>query len=408
MATKLSFLYLSIAVSTTLPAQQPTADTILHQLSQKLSSLSTVSYHYRRELNYASENYNNILEADIYLQFDPAQLPTGILYQAHRPDTFEVFNGSQIIHGVASSHTLQMTAIHSVDALKNNSLLFNSFATLRAALPALIDDSSITKSVESCNAATCVVAIKIPRATLNAAGTLSPIQLQRDITYRITIDRATMLPTKVRQTNSANTDFMDTQFSSLNLNPAKPAPSSWLYTSYPDYKLVFPANAPTPLAVGSTAPSWTLPLLDNASETISLNDVLKQPNTKLVLIEFWITYCGHSIDAVLTLNSIARRYKDSLKVVAINPDDSAPTMKLFQKNFAPHYPLLAEGTKAAQQYGVSAYPTVFLVNREGKIIYAGDADQTNLQNAIKTAAATEISVKPSITQPTRNPNKPNH
>src|SRR6185369_6810769 len=104
--------------------------------------------------------------------------------------------------------------------------------------------------------------------------------------------------------------------------------------------------------------SWTLPVLDNPSQTISLDEVLRQRDTKLVLLEFWISYCGHSIDAVTTLNSLARQYKDSIKVIAINPDDSASTMQLFRKNFAPQYPLLSDGTKAAQQYGVSAYPTV--------------------------------------------------
>jgi len=366
-------------------APSPDASAILRQLSKKLNSLSDISYHYRRELNYASENYNNVLEADMYLKFDPAQQPTGLLYQAHRHDSFEVFNGSEIVHGTASNHVLQMTAIHSIDALKNNSLLFNSFVTLRAALPALLGDGSATSSVPSCTAATCIVDIRVPKATLSAIGTLSPIQLQRDITYSITIDRATMLPTEVRQTNSANSDFMDVQFSNLNLTPSKPAPSSWLYTSYPDYKLVPPANAPKPLAVGSSAPSWTLPVLDNPSQTISLDEVLRQRDTKLVLLEFWISYCGHSIDAVTTLNSLARQYKDSIKVIAINPDDSASTMQLFRKNFAPQYPLLSDGTKAAQQYGVSAYPTIFLINREGKIVYAGDADKSNLLTAIENS-----------------------
>jgi thiol-disulfide isomerase/thioredoxin len=371
-----------IAYSQNVP--NPDADTILRQLSKKLNSVSDISYHYRRELNYASENYRDILEADIYLDFDPAQQPTGFRYQAHRPEGFDIFNGSEVVYANSSTHTLQMTAVRSTRALENASFLFNSIVTLRAALPTLLNDTSVTKSLVSCNPAACIADIRLAQTTLSALGTLSHVGLKRDITYRITINRVTTLPTEIKQLNSANDDFMDVQFSNLRLNPPKPAASSWLYTSYPDYKLVQPANAPKPLAVGSTAPSWTLPLLDHPNETISLDAVLKQPDTKLVLLEFWISHCGHSIDAVPTLNAIARSNK-GLKIFAINPDDSAPTMQLFQKNFAPTYPSLPEGTKAAQQYGVSGYPTIFLVNRDGKIIYAGAADDSNLQSTIQNS-----------------------
>jgi hypothetical protein len=35
-----------------------------------------------------------------------------------------------------------------------------------------------------------------------------------------------------------------------------------------------------------------------------------------------------------------------------------------------------------KELGVSGYPTIFLVNRDGKIIYAGAADDPNLQNSL--------------------------
>ena len=380
-------IYLSIAIAlfpiSTFAQVNNGSDTsaLFERLSEKLDSLSTVSYHYRRELNYASENYNNVLEADLYLEFDNEQSP-GFLYQAHRADGFEFFNGSEFVRGAASTHVLQMTAVHSIDGLKNNSLLFISFLTLRRALPALLADTTVKKSVASCDIATCVLNLALPHATLSAIGTLTPIQPQRDITYSITIDRNTMLPTRVRQTNSANSDFMEVQFFNVNLHPEKAPAASWLYTSYPAYKLAPPANAPELPEVGSIAPAWTLPSLEDATSEIDLTHLLQRSDTKLVLLEFWISHCGHSIDAVHTLNAISHRYKESLKIVAVNPDDSASTMQLFQKNFSPAYPLFLDRSGVAGQYGVSFYPTVFLINRESRIIYAGKADEASLLTAI--------------------------
>lgn len=381
------FLFLSVAIAlfptSTFAQVNKASDTsaLFDQLSEKLNSLSTVSYHYRRELNYASENYDNIVEADLYLEFNNEQTP-GFLYQAHLSDGFEFFNGSEVVHGTASTHVLQMAAVHGIDGLKNNSFLFNSFLTLRRALPALLADTTVKKSVAPCDSATCVLNLTIPHATLSAIGTLSPIQLQRDITYSITINRNTMLPTKVRQTNSANGDFMEVQFLNVNLHPEKPSAASWLYTSYSTYKFAPPANAPKLLAVGSIAPAWTVPSLEDATSEIDLPHLLQQSDAKLVLLEFWISHCGYSIAAVHTLNAISQRYKESLKIVAVNPDDDALTMKLFQKNFSPGYPLFLDKSGVAQQYGVSFYPTVFLINREGRIVYAGAADEASLLTAI--------------------------
>ena len=377
------FIAIALSPSSTFAQVNKGSDTfaLFDRLSEKLNSLSTVSYHYRRELNYASENYSNILETDLYLEFDNQQSP-GFLYQAHSSDGFEFFNGSEVVRGTASTRVLQMTAIHSIDGLKNNSLLFISFLTLRRALPALLADTTVKKSVASCDIATCVLNLTLPHATLSAIGTISPIQLQRDITYSITIDRNTILPTRVRQTNSANSDFMEVQFFNVNLHPEKPSAASWLYTSYSAYKLAPPANAPKLAEVGSIAPAWTLPSLEDPTSKIDLPHLLQQSDTKLVLLEFWISHCGHSIDAVHTLNAISHRYKESLKIVAVNPDDSALTMQLFQKNFSPGFPLFLDRSGAAQQYGVSFYPTVFLINRVGRIIYAGNADEASLLTAI--------------------------
>jgi hypothetical protein len=51
-----------------------------------------------------------------------------------------------------------------------------------------------------------------------------------------------------------------------------------------------------------------------------------------------------------------------------------------------------------KELGVSGYPTIFLVNRDGKIIYAGAADDPNLQSTIQNsllrAASLSNPVKP--------------
>jgi thiol-disulfide isomerase/thioredoxin len=359
------------------------ASAVLQETEKALVSLHRVSYLYRRELNYASEGYHNILEGNVTIEFDPALQPIGAMYQAHNDAGFDFFNGSEIVSGMTATHTLQILPVRGSEALERSSFLYNSMVTLRRGLPALLSDSAIAKTVTSQTATTTVVEVRISRAVLNATGTLSPILAARDTLYTITIDRATSLPIEIRQNNTQNQDSMLVQFMQVNTKPAKLPASSWFYSSYTDYHSVSPGMEKKLAAVGSSAPEWTLPVASQPGRKSSLADALANPQTKLVLLEFWISFCGHSIDSVPKLNAIADRFSQAgLSVLAINPDDNDHTIQLFIRNNAPRYTLLEEGQKTEDAYGVSSFPTAFLIDKQSKIVYAGPVDEAMLTQKI--------------------------
>jgi hypothetical protein len=195
------------------------ASAVLQETEKALISLDSVSYLYRRELNYASDSYHNILEGDVTIEFDPAQQPIGAIYQVHNAAGFDFFNSSEIISARTATHTLQIFPVHSSEALDRASFLYNSMVTLRRGLPALLSNSASAKTFTVQTATTTVVELHISRAVLNVTGTLSSIPAARDIIY--TIDRATSLPIEVGQTNTRNQDFMLVQFMQANTKPTK-------------------------------------------------------------------------------------------------------------------------------------------------------------------------------------------
>jgi thiol-disulfide isomerase/thioredoxin len=356
---------------------------LLQEVSATLSSLQQVSYHYHRELNYPSEGYRTTLEGDVSLEFDPRQEPSGFIYQAHSEKGFEIFNGSEILRANFSDHTLQMAPAHTTKDLDHLSFLYNSMATLRLALPVLIQDTTIMKSIAECSDIVCAVDLRIPRATLTATGQLSPIRLARDFTYRIVVDRKSLLPVEVKETNDVNSDSMLVQFSNVNNKIEKLPPESWRYSSYRDYRLVTSTAGKSLLALGSIAPDWALPVANAQGGVVSLREVLSNPQTKLVLLEFWISHCGYSIDAVPKLNAISAKYGSSgVKILAVNPDDNESTIQLFVQNNMPRYTLLSRGSEIAEQYGVAEFPFIFLVNTAGKIVFVGGLDEERLSETI--------------------------
>lgn len=346
------------------PHPLPDASQLLGKLSATLASLSRATYHYRRELNYPSENYRHVLTGDVYLEF--AQ--PGVIYQVHDANGFEIYNGSEILRAITATRAIQMTAVRSPAALDRASYLVNSWATLRRALPLILADSSIRKSVVAASPSAFEIEFRIPRAVLTSTGALSPITLDREIIYRLTVDRDTFLPTAVQQRNNQNQDGVLVEFSKINPSPAQRPEASWRYTSYPEYRLAATHSKPQLLPIGSPAPPWSVP----------------QPaSTRLTLLAFWISHCGYSIDAVPALNALQARFGSAgLTLLAINPHDSEDTIQAFRKNHGPQYPLLAHGQEVAGKYGVSGYPTIYLINAEGVIVYAGPMDARALTSQI--------------------------
>jgi thiol-disulfide isomerase/thioredoxin len=367
-------------------AQRMDSNVLLQQVAAKLAALTSVSYHYSREINYESENYHNRDEQDGYIDFRPdGSAP--FTFQAKRMDGFQVFNGSELLNGIRATHEVQIVPVKNIDTVQSSSFLLNSYVTLRKALPALLKENTGEQSPADCTAATCQVSLTLHQSVLTGLGDVSPITKLRDITYTLTIDRSSLLPVAVKQTASdtGNGDYTEVHFTHIDTQPSRPTDASWSYTGYPEYKLAVPGVAPKMLEIGSIAPTWQLAAL-GTEQKIELTSAATAEGVKFILLEFWISHCGYSIEAVQTLNSIGKRFPD-VKILGLNPNDDARTINGFQKNHLPQYTLLQDTAGVSKKYGVAAYPTIYLLDRAGRILYAGDANESKIAAAIQQAVS---------------------
>lgn len=107
---------------------------------------------------------------------------------------------------------------------------------------------------------------------------------------------------------------------------------------------------------------------------------------KLLLIEFWISHCGHCIRAVEALNAIRRDYPgEDLEIVSINIHDDAHVISRFIENNRPEYTMLVGGESVSQSYGIAAYPSAVLVGRDGRALTTGIFDAAVLRRRIDDA-----------------------
>ncbi len=116
--------------------------------------------------------------------------------------------------------------------------------------------------------------------------------------------------------------------------------------------------------VGDVAPEWTLKDADGKDRKLS------EFKGKVVVMDFWATWCGPCKMAMPGLQKLHESMKDKgVVVVGVNMADDAEAAKKFMTNKKYTYLGVYGGDEVAQAYGVGPIPQFFVVGIDGKIIH---------------------------------------
>ncbi|HEY5313164.1 MAG TPA: TlpA disulfide reductase family protein [Pirellulales bacterium] len=104
---------------------------------------------------------------------------------------------------------------------------------------------------------------------------------------------------------------------------------------------------------------------------------LKSYRGRVVLVDFWATWCGPCVAELENLKRVYSQYHArGLEIVGVNLDDSREDLVHFLQerpipwsilHDAPQGPA-ASGHPLAQHYGVTSLPTLILVDRQGRVL----------------------------------------
>src|SRR5579863_4301472 len=90
---------------------------------------------------------------------------------------------------------------------------------------------------------------------------------------------------------------------------------------------------------------------------------------KVVLLNFWATWCPPCRAEVPLLVDLAARYKDRLQIVGVSLDDGPEEVRAFVKDEGINYPVVMASREILAEYGgVPALPTLFVVNADGNVV----------------------------------------
>jgi len=132
----------------------------------------------------------------------------------------------------------------------------------------------------------------------------------------------------------------------------------------------------------SLAPGFTLPQLNG--QQIHLSDY----RGKVVLLDFWATWCDPCREEVPHLVELQNRYRDrGLQIIGISMDDDAEPVRDFYRRFNMNYPVAMGDATTGEVYGgVLGLPIAFLIDRDGRVYskHIGATDISVIEREITT------------------------
>jgi thiol-disulfide isomerase/thioredoxin len=360
---------------------------ILKLVSTKLNAIKAISYKYKREAVYTGENYYNIYNTVVYIDFNAGVNNSFPHFQAEDDNYFSCYNGSQYFELNKIDKTITITKKPGREIFESLSPLYNSIISLKAIFAWMIKNDSLKKVIRDTiigNKKFYLLKFELYNQYLGNLGSITDFTAEytgdKNKPYEIIIDKKTLLPYQyIAKFKDRKEDFIAASFTNTTINPKAPDELSWFYSTYTAaYKAPKP---PKPLInAGVQLQDWVLPSYSpQKNDSISLY----QYSGKIVMLDFWIKSCGPCLASFPHLNELQLKFgADKFQLLSINAQDTKEDIAFFYKKHKPVYKMLYEGEQLAAQYGVSAFPTVIIIDKAGKIIYAGGFDKVEIENLI--------------------------
>jgi len=112
---------------------------------------------------------------------------------------------------------------------------------------------------------------------------------------------------------------------------------------------------------------------------------------KVVLLDFWATWCGPCRIEIPGFVRLQERYRDQgLVVIGISLDDSPEPVREFYREFRMNYAVAMGNDRVTELYGgIIGLPTNFLIGRDGRIYsrHIGATDVSAFEEEIKELLA---------------------
>lgn len=120
---------------------------------------------------------------------------------------------------------------------------------------------------------------------------------------------------------------------------------------------------PNPIAVGESAPDFTLRALGRGS--VSLRDYRDQ----VVVVNFWATWCPPCVTEAPSLEKFAVEMRTrGVAVIGVSVDQDETALSSFVSSYHLSFPIARDPDRAvASRYGTFKFPESYILDRHGRV-----------------------------------------
>lgn len=163
------------------------------------------------------------------------------------------------------------------------------------------------------------------------------------------------------------------------------APGAEIFTlaTPPGYSAVPYDRSGEPLvAVGAPAPAFDLVADDGTPVRLDAYA------GRVVLLDFWGTWCGPCVEALPRLDALHRAYPDLVVLGLASYEDAETDPTAFARQRGATYPILRTPEATVEAYLVRAFPTYYLIGPDGAVRFAAvHDDDPEAEEHLRTAVA---------------------
>jgi peroxiredoxin len=130
------------------------------------------------------------------------------------------------------------------------------------------------------------------------------------------------------------------------------------------------------------APQFSFSSLEG--KTVAMKDL----TNKVVVVDFWATWCGPCREEIPHLNKLYAELKGKgFEIVGVSMDtDGTDVVKEFARELRIQYPIVMGNEKDAEAFGgIIGLPTTFIIDRQGNVAkkYIGLPPAEDMERVIK-------------------------
>lgn len=124
----------------------------------------------------------------------------------------------------------------------------------------------------------------------------------------------------------------------------------------------------TGLNPGDIPPQFQLESIDGPPQNLS------DYNGKVVLLNFWASWCGPCVEELPALQALYDKIKDKgFVVIAVGVDDTKSSLMEFKQRYGLTFPLLIDSDgQVKSRYKVSGVPESFVIGSDGRLLMMSD------------------------------------